>query len=124
MKQKLISLVTISLFLLLFVSCYYDNEEALYPSLNATCDTTNVTFNTTILPILNNNCFTCHSNAAAASWNTFGLENYSDVVAMSSRIIGSVKHLGSFSAMPKSGGMIKACSITQLDIWIKNGMPE
>lgn len=124
MKHIIISLITIALFLIMFNSCYYDNEEALYPALNSTCDTTNVTFRTTIVSILNNNCFTCHSNASAASWNTVRLENYNDVVAMSARIISSVKHTGSSPPMPRAGGMIKACSINQLDIWIKNKMPE
>lgn len=34
----------------------------------------------------------------------------------------SIKHTGSFSPMPKNGGMIKVCSITQFDIWVRNEM--
>ena len=123
MKRKIIFLVTISLFLTMFVSCYYDNEEALYPSVNTTCDTTNVTFSVTIVSVLNNNCYSCHSNATATSSGVnIRLENYADVVAKSVNIIGAVKHIGSFSPMPKNGGKLKACSINQLDIWIRNGM--
>ena len=123
MKRIIIFLGTITLALTMFVSCYYDNEEALYPSFNTTCDTTNVTFSVTIVSVLNNNCYSCHSNATATSTGSnIPLENYADVVTMSARIIGSVKHIGSFSPMPKNGGKLKACSINQLDIWIRNGM--
>ena len=125
MKRIIISLATVSIFLLFLNSCYYDNAEALYPTLSSTCDTTNVTFSTTIVSILNNNCYSCHSNAtAASSGNNIKVQNYADVVAIAARLIGSVKHTGPYSPMPKNGGTLKACSVTQLDIWIRNGMPN
>jgi hypothetical protein len=123
MKRLIIYLVTITIFLFFLVSCYYDNEEALYPTYNTYCDTVNVTFSATIVPILNNNCYSCHSNNTAANnGNSIRLENYSDVIARASSLIGSIKHTGSYSPMPKNGGMIKSCSISQLDIWVRNGM--
>ena len=123
MKRLFISLAIITIFPLFFVSCYYDNEEALYPTLSSACDTTNVTFSVTIVTILNNNCYSCHSNTtAASSGNNIALQNYADVVAQSAQIITSVKHNGSISPMPKNGGSISACSITQLDIWVRNGI--
>jgi hypothetical protein len=109
--------------ILSIVSCYYDNEEALYPVYNSSCDTTIVTFSGTIAPILNNNCLGCHSNAAAAgAGNNIRLENYADVAARKSNITGSIKHTGTYSPMPKNGGKLKSCSINQWDIWIRNGM--
>lgn len=123
MKRFILSLASIAIFSLFFVSCYYDNEEALYPTLNNTCDTTNVTFSGAITLILNNSCYSCHSNnTAAANGNNIRLENYADVQSRAVSIIGAIKHTGSFSPMPKNGGQIKACSISQFDIWIKNGM--
>jgi hypothetical protein len=125
MKRVFISFLAIAIYLFLFESCYYDNEEALYPTLNTACDTTNVTFSGTIVPILSNSCYSCHSNStAASSGNNIRLENYSDVVSRAVAVTGSIKHTGSYSPMPKNGGMIKACSITQIDIWIRNGMPN
>jgi hypothetical protein len=111
------------LFVLFLASCYYDNEEALYPVYSTSCDTSNVTFSGTIAPVLASNCLGCHSNAAASSsGNNIRLENYADVVTRVSAVIGSIKHTGTFSPMPKNGGKIKACSITQFDIWIQKGM--
>jgi hypothetical protein len=123
MKRLIRYFVTIALFLFFFVSCYYDNEEALYPALSSSCDTTNVTFSGTIVPIFNNNCYSCHSNTTAArNGNNIPLQNYTDVVARAASVIGSIKHSGSYSPMPKNGGLIKTCSISQFDIWVRNGM--
>jgi len=123
MKRLILPLSFSVLLSLLLVSCYYDNEEALYPSISTTCDTVNVTFSGTIKSILANSCLSCHSNATAASaGNNIRLENYADVQAKATSIAGSVKHSGSYSPMPKNGGNIKACSITQFDIWVSKGM--
>ena len=123
MKRLIIYFAIIALFLFFFVSCYYDNEEALYPALNSSCDTTNVTFSGTIVPILSNNCYSCHSNSTAArNGNNIALQNYADVVSRAASVIGSIKHTGSYSPMPKNGGSINTCSISQLDIWVKKGM--
>ena len=123
MKRLYLIIAVITVILLFFVSCYYDNEEALYPSLVTSCDTTNVTFNGTIVTILSNNCYSCHSNSTAANnGNNIRLENFADVVARATTIEGAIKHTGSYVPMPKNGGKIKSCSIKQFDIWVSNGM--
>jgi mono/diheme cytochrome c family protein len=125
MKHLFLSIVTIVTILLLAASCYYDNEEALYPTLNSSCDTTNVTFSGKIVPMLANNCLSCHSNATAASaGNNIRLQDYADVKARTTAITGSIKHTGTYSPMPKNGGKLNACLITQFDKWVKNGSPN
>ena len=109
----------------LLASCYYDNEEALYPSYNTLCDTINVTFSGTITPMLGSNCLSCHSNSNAASFgNNIRLEDYTDVQIKATAIAGSIKHSGTYSPMPKNGGKLKDCSIIQFDIWVRKGMPN
>ncbi len=106
-----------------FVSCYYDNEEALYPTLNTSCDTANVTFAGSIAQMLSNNCLSCHSNAAAVSFgNNIYLEDYADLKNNATAVAGSIKHTGNYSPMPKNGGQLKNCLIWQFDIWVRNGM--
>jgi hypothetical protein len=122
MKQLILSLVTLTICSLFFFSCYYDNEEALYPSLNNSCDTTNVTFSGTIVPILNDNCYSCHSNTTASFGGNIRLETIEDVKTNSTKIIVSIKQTGA-KPMPPNG-KLRACSIIQFDIWIKNGMPN
>jgi hypothetical protein len=122
MKRYFASIALIAIFLLFFVSCYYDNEEALYPEFSNTCDTTNVTYSGTIQPILANNCLGCHSNNATGG--SILLTTYGQVVAYAPQITGSIKHQGSFSPMPKDSPKLKDCSIAQWDIWVNKGMPN
>jgi len=107
------------------ISCYYDNVENLYPEINSACDTTNVTFSSTISVMLSNNCLSCHSNTTAANFgNNIRLQDYSDVNAQRQRVLGSIKHNSGFSPMPKGGAKLNDCLITQFEIWVNNGSPN
>ena len=122
MKRLFISLVTLAIFLLFFVSCYYDNEEALYPTLNNACDTTNVTYSGTIAPLLNNNCTGCHGGSIPSGGIL--LTNYASVqtVASSGMLMNALNGNG-VPVMPASGSL-SVCKIAQFQIWIRNGMPN
>lgn len=125
MKRFILPAGFVLLILVIAGSCYYDSEEALYPSLNPGCDTTAVTFSGKIVPILANNCLSCHSNATAVgSGNGIRLENYADVKSRATAVAGSIKHTGPYSPMPKNGGKLNSCLISQFDIWVRTGMPE
>lgn len=120
--MRLLLLLVITAIALL-ASCYYDNEEALYPTHNTLCDTSNVTFSGTISTILAGNCHSCHSNSTAAGYgNNIRLEDYADVQIRAAAVAGSIKHTGSYSPMPKNGGKLKDCAIKQFDIWVRNGL--
>ena len=122
MKRILISLASLTIFMFFFVSCYYDNEEALYPTLSNACDTTNVTYSGTIEPILNNNCYSCHSDANAAFGGNVHLQSATDVISNSSKIAVAIKRTGAFP-MPPSG-KLNSCAISQFDIWLRKGTPN
>ena len=59
-------------------SCYYDNEEELYP-VPSPCDTTNVTYTQSVWPIISNNCTNCHSGSTPSG--NISLENYDEIAA-------------------------------------------
>lgn len=120
MKRLFITIAIAAIFSFFFVSCYYDNEEALYPTLSNACDTANVTFSGTIAPMLSNNCYSCHSNANASFGAGIHLQAYSDVTANSAKIVAAIKRTGPFPMPP--GGKLDACSVSQFDIWVKKGM--
>jgi len=125
MKRRLLYFVTIVTIIIAVSSCFYDNEEALYPSLNTTCDTTNVTYSGKVVPILANNCLSCHSNATAASaGGNIALENFADVNSQAASISAAINHTGPLSPMPKNGSKLKACLISTFDIWVRNGKPN
>lgn len=125
MKRRLLYFVTIVTIIIAVSSCFYDNEEALYPSLNSTCDTTNVTYSGKVVPILANNCLSCHSNATATSaGGNIALENFADVSLQAASISAAINHTGPLSPMPKNGSKLKACLISTFDIWVRNGKPN
>jgi hypothetical protein len=120
MKRKNIYfIITIAIFAVLIVSCYYDSEEALYPSLNSSCDTTNVTFTATIVPILNGNCTSCHSGSVPSGGIL--LTSYSVVqpYVANGTLMNALTGTG-VPKMPPSGALTD-CRINQFRIWIKNG---
>jgi hypothetical protein len=120
MKRFIIPAATIAIFLMFFVSCYYDNEEALYPTLSNACDTTNVTYSGTIAPVMSSYCTTCHGGSVPSGG--ISLTSYSAVqtVASSGLLMNALTGNG-VPVMPLSG-TLPACKLSQFKIWIRNGM--
>jgi hypothetical protein len=119
----LTSLTMIMAFAFLFESCYYDNEEDLYPKPPG-CDTTNVSFNNEVWPIINTNCTGCHSGGAPQG--NVSLENYDDIVvaANNGSLLGTIKHEDGWSPMPKGGGKLADCDIAKIESWVNDGTPN
>ncbi len=110
---------------MLMTSCYYDSEEALYPQGSDNCDTTNVTFTGSIVPILAASCYSCHSDANAAQFgNNIHLQSYDDVKANLDRLYGAVTWQPDFPRMPRDGAQLDDCSIRKIEIWMAQGAPE
>lgn len=121
------------LMLLIFIAlsvlygCYYDSKEYLYPQDIAACNTTNVTYNLSVRPILNSYCLSCHSNNSASSLGgNVRLEMYSDVILRvdDGSLIGSINHDNGFSPMPKGSSKLNLCNITVIQKWIDDGAPN
>ena len=111
--------------LVALTACYYDSEEDLFPEINATCNLENLSFSEDITIILNNNCWSCHANANAASFGgNLKLQNYADVVQNIEAIIGAINHAPSYSPMPKNGGKISDCNIQQIETWKVDSLPN
>ncbi|MEO8591114.1 MAG: hypothetical protein ABI432_17170 [Flavobacteriales bacterium] len=103
--------------------CYYDNEEELYP--NSFCDTTNITYSGTILPIVQAKCATpgCHvpGGDGAGDFTT-----YSGIVAKivnDGPFLPSVRYSPGAIGMPTSGPL-PSCELQQLELWVAAGYPE
>lgn len=111
----------------LFSGCYYDNEEDLY-GVTTVCDTVNVKYAAVVTILTNNNCMSCHSEAAAdVSGAGYHLEGYDNLKAVSEHnndLYKSVIQDGSVSPMPKGGAKMSACDISKINSWIVNGYPQ
>jgi cytochrome c553 len=101
-------------------SCYKDNEEDLYPEPDE-CNTDNVSFSQTIMPVITNNCVSCHSGSAPSGG--VGLSDYAEVVASidGGRFLGAIRHESGFSAMPQGAAKLSDCTISQIEAWVEQG---
>lgn len=118
-------LVIFTLFLLLPVlltHCTYDNELDKYMDSLESCDTSNVTYSSTIQPILENKCYTCHSDANAPVYgNNIVLDYYSAVQQRSQTIVKAVKHAPGVANMPEGMEKLDPCTIAKIETWVNNG---
>jgi hypothetical protein len=105
----------------LLAGCYYDSEEYLYPVVNTGCDSVNVTYGSSVVPILKSYCTSCHSGNNSTVLNT-----YAGVLVSvnNGKLLGSVKHESGYRAMPDGGGKLSDCDIRIISIWIDNGAPN
>jgi len=112
----------ISAVILMFSSCYYDKEEALYLG-NIPCDTSNVRYSVQVVQILNQYCISCHS--AAAPSGGVPLETYEQVktYTLNGQLLRSVKHTGP-SPMPQNAPKLSDCKISTLELWFNAGCPN
>jgi hypothetical protein len=125
---RFLALFGVFLLLSFVSSCYYDNEEELYPEPAKPCDTTSVTYSTSVKPILDTKCAVagCHNaQAQAAGINLSshaGIQNYLEVSA--DRFISSIARDGNASEMPKGGNKLPECEITLIRTWVNAGFPN
>ena len=109
-------------------SCYYDNEQDLYKNVQAAqCDTTNVTYSGSIVPIMQNACYTCHNSTSASGG--ISVDTYQGLSAIctnkfTSRLWGDVNFLSGFDNMPKGGNKLSACDLKKIEIWLRAGYPQ
>jgi len=106
-------------FVVVFTSCYYDVAEELYPPTN--CNTGNMSYATNITPILQTNCYVCHSEAANNGNVT--LEGYANVMQYvnSGQLLGAIKHQSGFSPMPQNTTPLSTCDINKIEQWMVQG---
>lgn len=128
MNKRLIKnsilLTAAGLFIVLLsnTGCYYDKEEILYPQ--TVCDTANVTYSGSVVPVLISSCNSCHGGSTPSAG--IGLDTYAGVKAQvtNGRLWGSVSHAASYSAMPKNAAQLSSCSLAKIKKWIDAGAPN
>lgn len=85
------------------------------------CDTLNVTFSKSIMPIIQNNCQGCHLGGSPQG--NISLTNYDQIqnAAMSGELLGVVNHSSGYVPMPYKQNKLSQCKIDQIRLWIENG---
>ena len=104
-------------------ACYYDNEEHLYPDPigPSGCDTTNITYSETVVPLLNTHCNGCH-NPDSFFGAGIVLNSYDDLMVFveNGKFWGSINHKPGYSPMPKGGAKLSACNLLKIKKWIED----
>ena len=107
------------------VGCTYSQKEVVN-----TCDSTNVSYSKTIVPIINNNCVRCHATNVA---NNLGggniLDNYTSIknwtdTTSSFNLYTDVSTQPAGDRMPKGGPYLSSCDIAKIRIWLYEGAPN
>ncbi len=88
------------------------------------CDTTNVTFSGNVWPMIEMNCYGCHSGAQPSG--NISLADYNAVVlqANNGNLFGAINHDSGFQPMPKNAPKLSDCKIEYVKIWIEDGTPN
>lgn len=122
MKNNAIFLF-IALFLsLAFTSCEWKSEEEEIGVIE--CDTSQVTLSGDIKPILETNCYRCHSSENAPFAGVgINLEEYESLKSRADggSLFGSMNHSSGFSPMPKGASKISSCDLDFVKAWIEKG---
>ncbi|WP_291727540.1 c-type cytochrome [Bernardetia sp.] len=107
---------------IIFTACEWKSEEE--EIIGTDCDTSQVTLSGTVQPILETNCYRCHSaeNAPVAGVG-INLEEYESLKGFADRgsLLGSISHASGFSPMPKGASKLADCDIKKIEAWIEKG---
>lgn len=123
--QKLFAILTLTATVIL-TGCYNDNMDEVYPGagLFEPCDTTSImSYQRDIVPILENNCVSCHSGAGANA--DVHLDSYQGVydVASVGLLMGVTWHEATYTPMPPNY-QLDSCSLVQIKKWVLAGSPN
>lgn len=91
---------------------------------NATCDSSNVTFSGSVKPILANKCGGCHGGAAPSGGINLSTHAGVQAKVADGRLWGAINHSTGFQPMPRGGAKLSDCELAQFRKWISAGAPN
>jgi mono/diheme cytochrome c family protein len=121
--KKLRIIVSLTIGIGLFSSCYYDKSELVYPPNATPCDTLAVSYRSDVLSIISSNCYSCHSGDASGGAG-LKLDSYANLKMMSGALVQVLQHDPGYAQMPKNGGKLSDCNIAKIRTWVRNGSPD
>ena len=117
MKQKTILILNLFLLSILALSsCYYDNEEELYPN-GANCDVTNLDYQANIKPIFETNCAISGCHVAGTGRKNLSTDQGIQDIVNDGRLEERVLIR---KDMPPSQPL-SSCEIAYLKAWLNSG---
>jgi hypothetical protein len=108
-------------------SCFYDKEDLLYGSTNSgpcTDSTVIVSYSQKVVPILQQQCYSCHTGSFPSGGIVMGTYTTDKAIGQNGKLYGSVNYSSGFSPMPKGMPKMNNCQIAIIKKWIDAGMPN
>lgn len=88
------------------------------------CDTLNVTYSGTIVPLIASRCQGCHSGGSPQGGLNLTSWSVLNALAADGRLGGAVQHLPGYEPMPRNAPRMNDCRVRQFMIWIEAGAPN
>ncbi len=92
--------------------------------IDSTCNTSNVTFSSSVKPILQTYCNGCHGGSNPEGGVDYNTYNGVKATVDNGKLPGSIEHQSGYSPMPKNGNKLSACKISIIKTWIDAGAPN
>jgi len=88
------------------------------------CDTSDVTYETTMVEIISANCYPCHQSTSASGGVV--LDTYDGVKENvdNKKLVNAINHNPGYTPMPLGAEKLSQCDIDKVQTWIKNGAFE
>jgi mono/diheme cytochrome c family protein len=104
-----------------FIGCSKKSEDKLAPAVP--CDTLNVSYQTQIVSILQENCYSCHGNGSTAGSGGINLNTYVNlkIRADNGDLVGNVTHAAGYPGMPYGKPPLPSCEINTIVAWVHQG---
>ncbi len=120
--KSILSILLAGAFWVMAGSCYYDKEELLYGT-NTACDTlVTVSYNQQVVPLLQQQCYSCHSGSFPSGNVLMGTYAADKAIAVNGKLYGSITHASGFVPMPQGAAQMSNCQISTIKKWIDAGM--
>jgi hypothetical protein len=102
-------------------SCKKGSQDVL--SGGTTCDTAGMTYSANVVPILQENCYSCHGNGNTAGSGGILLQGYSNLktYAANGQLVGNVTHAPGYVPMPYGLPKLPDCEVNTIVDWVNNG---
>ncbi len=124
MSRSCIDLILAAASCLLLAACAKDSEDRLAAEHGGViCDTTSVRYSADIVPILQENCYSCHGQNNSYGSGGVILEGHDSLTVWAKRgyLRGVVTHAAGFVAMPYGKPTLPDCEMNKIIAWIDQG---
>jgi hypothetical protein len=100
--------------------CTYYDDETYFD--NPTCSTLDMSYTRDIAPILDEGgCLSCHNDGFASGGVSLQGYEATKQMAVSGRLLGSIKHEDGYAWMPQGMPQLDKCYIDKVSAWIQQG---